>query len=59
LGEGYPDSGKYIFDVEKADEIAEKLLNGEKLFLSPLIWAFRRGARALDEKAARARVSNP
>src|SRR5580700_8651772 len=38
LADGYPDPKKYIFDAKNADEIVEKLLNGEKLFLSPLIW---------------------
>lgn len=44
LADGYPDPKKYIFDAKNADEIAEKLLNGEKLFLSPLIWNLRPGA---------------
>ena len=41
LADGYPDTTKYIFDSENADEIAEKLLTGEKLFLSPLVWNLR------------------
>jgi len=41
LGDGYPDPQLYIFDADKADDIAEKLLRGEKLFLSPLIWNLR------------------
>jgi hypothetical protein len=53
LAEGYPDPKKYIFDAKNADEIADKLLNGEKLFLSPLIWNIRPGAFEAywDEKA--------
>jgi hypothetical protein len=43
LASGYPDSNKYIFDSEKADEITEKLLADEKLFLSPLVWNLRPG----------------
>jgi hypothetical protein len=43
LGDGYPDSKSYIFDAEKADEIAEKLLVGTKLFLNPLVWNLRPG----------------
>jgi hypothetical protein len=43
LGNGYPDTKKYIFDADKADIICEKLLNGEKLFLNPLIWNLRPG----------------
>jgi len=43
LGNGYPDSSKYIFDDDNADSIAEKLLQGEKLFLSPLVWNLRPG----------------
>lgn len=41
LGQGYPDSKSYIFDASNADDIAEKLLRGEKLFLSPLVWNLR------------------
>jgi hypothetical protein len=43
LADGYPDPKKYIFDSEKADEIAEKLLADEKLYLSPLVWNLRPG----------------
>lgn len=41
LQAGYPEKGKYIFNVANADEMAEKLLAGEKLFLNPLIWNLR------------------
>lgn len=41
LSQGYPAPEKYVFDREKADEIAEKLLNGEKLYLNPLVWNMR------------------
>jgi hypothetical protein len=43
VGDGYPDQRLYIFDAAKADEIAEKLLRGDKLFLSPLVWNLRPG----------------
>lgn len=40
---GYPDPNRYIFDAKNADEMAEKLLTNEKLFLSPLVWNLRPG----------------
>src|SRR5579863_7322808 len=43
VGDGYPDPKAYLFDAKKADEIAEKLLWGEQVFLSPLIWNLRPG----------------
>jgi len=43
LASGYPDQKKYIFDSENADNIVEKILRGETLFLSPLIWNLRPG----------------
>lgn len=43
LANGYPDSESYIFVEGNADEIAEKLLFGKKLYLSPLIWSLRPG----------------
>lgn len=39
--DGYPDPKLYIFNFDKADDIAEKLLRGEKLFLGPLVWNLR------------------
>jgi hypothetical protein len=41
VGAGFPDPKAYIFDADKADDITEKLLRGERLFLSPLIWNLR------------------
>lgn len=41
LADGYPDTKAYIFDANNADDIVEKLLGGERLFLSPLIWNLR------------------
>lgn len=43
LADGYPDTDTYIFYPDKADEIASKLLDGERLHLSPLIWNLRPG----------------
>tara|TARA_R110002124_G_scaffold117575_2_gene274642 strand:+ start:1301 stop:2596 length:1296 start_codon:yes stop_codon:yes gene_type:complete len=43
LSEGYPNSDLYIFNEENADEMADKLLEGRRLFLSPLIWNLRPG----------------
>jgi hypothetical protein len=42
LADGYPEKG-YIFDSANADDIVEKLLSGEKLFLNPLVWNLRPG----------------
>lgn len=51
---GYPDPKLYIFEAEKADDIAEKLLRREKLFLSPLVWNLRPETfEAYWDKAAR------
>jgi len=44
VGDGYPDPKKYIFQAHTGDQIAEKLLHGKKLFLSPLIWNLRPGS---------------
>jgi hypothetical protein len=43
LGDGYPDAKVYVFDAAKADEIAEKVLRGDKVFLGPLVWNLRPG----------------
>jgi DNA-sulfur modification-associated len=43
LSEGFPDPKSYIFSAEKAEAIAERLLSGDKLRLSPLVWNFRPG----------------
>jgi hypothetical protein len=43
LAAGYPDPSKYIFDARNADDIVEKLLDGEKVFLNPLVWNLRPG----------------
>jgi hypothetical protein len=41
LSEGYPDPKLYIFDINNADDITEKLLRRERLFLGPLVWNLR------------------
>lgn len=43
VAEGYPDPKLYIFHADRADDLVEKLLAGEKLFLDPLIWNVRPG----------------
>jgi len=43
LANGYPDAQLYIFDAKNADDIVEKLLGGELVFLSPLVWNLRPG----------------
>jgi hypothetical protein len=41
LANGYPDPKLYVFDVANADNIVEKLLEGERVFLNPLVWNLR------------------
>lgn len=43
LSSGYPNPKFYIFDAKNADDITEKLLYGERVFLSPLVWNLRPG----------------
>jgi hypothetical protein len=43
LAEGYPDSKTYIFNSESADEMTDKLLHGNRLFINPLVWNLRPG----------------
>ena len=43
VGDGYPDPKRYVFDALNADDMAEKLLRGERVFLSPLVWNLRPG----------------
>jgi hypothetical protein len=44
LSDGYPDPRIYIFDASNADDITNKLLIGDRLFLNPLVWNLRPGA---------------
>ena len=43
IGGGYPDTSLYIFAADNADDMVEKLLRGDRLFLGPLIWNLRPG----------------
>ena len=43
LSSGYPDSKIYIFNAESADDMTEKLLHGNRLFINPLVWNLRPG----------------
>lgn len=44
LANGYPDTELYIFSVDNADDMVEKLLAGHSLFLNPLVWNLRPGS---------------
>lgn len=44
LSKGYPPPDLYVFKSESADEIAEKLLRGQRLFINPLVWNLRPNA---------------
>lgn len=44
LSDGYPNPSFYIFNTDNADEIVEKLLDGEQMFLNPLVWNLRPGS---------------
>lgn len=41
LSKGYPASDIYVFNADSADEITEKLLRGQRLFINPLVWNLR------------------
>jgi len=43
LSDGYPDESLYVFDGANADDMTEKLLRGDRLFLNPLVWNLRPG----------------
>ncbi|WP_195760562.1 DNA sulfur modification protein DndB [Agromyces kandeliae] len=43
LSDGYPDDRYYVFDSSNADELTDKLLRGERLFLNSLVWNLRPG----------------
>jgi hypothetical protein len=54
LQSGFPDKTKYVFEQSRSEEIADKLLRGEKLFLNPLIWNLRPGDfKAYHDSAAK------
>lgn len=44
LSKGYPPSDTYVFRSDAADEITEKLLRGQRLFINPLVWNLRPGS---------------
>lgn len=44
LSKGYPDSNTYVFNVGSADEMTDKLLHGQRLFINPLVWNLRPGS---------------
>lgn len=41
LSKGYPSSEIYVFNEESADDMTEKLLRGQRLFINPLVWNLR------------------
>lgn len=41
LSKGYPASDVYVFNAESADDMTEKLLRGQRLFINPLVWNLR------------------
>ena len=43
LSIGYPNTKTYVFNAESADEMTEKLLHGQRLFINPLVWNLRPG----------------
>lgn len=43
LSKGFPPSNIYIFNKEAADDMTEKLLKGQRLFINPLVWNLRPG----------------
>lgn len=41
LSKGYPPSDVYVFNKDSADEMTDKLLRGQRLFINPLVWNLR------------------
>jgi hypothetical protein len=41
LSKGYPPLDIYVFNAESADDMTEKLLKGQRLFINPLVWNLR------------------
>ncbi|MFG6460837.1 DNA sulfur modification protein DndB [Roseateles sp. DXS20W] len=41
LSRGYPPTDIYVFNAESADDMTEKLLRGQRLFINPLVWNLR------------------
>lgn len=44
LSKGYPPSNIYVFNSDSADDMTEKLLRGQRLFINPLVWNLRPNA---------------
>jgi len=44
LAKGYPPSNIYVFNEHSADDMTEKLLKGQRLFINPLVWNLRPNA---------------
>jgi hypothetical protein len=44
LSKGYPKNEIYVFNSESADDMTEKLLKGQRLFINPLVWNLRPGS---------------
>ena len=43
LSKGYPPADIYVFNNDSADDMTEKLLRGQRLFINPLVWNLRPG----------------
>lgn len=44
LSKGYPSPTIYVFNTDSADDMTEKLLTGQRLFINPLVWNLRPNA---------------
>jgi hypothetical protein len=56
LADGYPNPQLYIFDSDNADDITEKLLSGDRLFLGPLVWNLRPGSFQAYWESSKAKI---
>jgi len=43
LSRGYPAQDTYVFNADAADDMTEKLLRGQRMFINPLVWNLRPG----------------
>ena len=43
LSKGYPTPDTYVFNTPAADDMTEKLLRGQRMFINPLVWNLRPG----------------
>lgn len=54
LSKGYPAQDTYVFSADAADDMTEKLLRGQRMFINPLVWNLRPGTfDAFYDQAAR------